>query len=309
MARVAHLYHNQGLKQSEIADTLDLSQTTISRLLKRAIAEKIIRISVSMPPGVFTELEEAVRSCFELKEVIIAEAQSTEDDDIQRVIGLAAAYYIENTLHKDEIIGISSWSASLLAMVNAMHPASQPSNAQVVQILGGIGNSDAEIHASHLTQRLAELVHGRAVFLTAPGVVGSGNARQVLQDDPYVAEAFSLFDKVTLALVGIGALKPSELLARSGNVFTSEEMKPLYELGAVGDICLRFFDCDGSPVITPLDERVIGMRLQQLRNVRRTVAVAGGPRKVQAIRGALTGKFINVLVTDRRTAEDLLKEC
>ena len=59
---------------------------------------------------------------------------------------------------------------------------------------------------------------------------------------------------------------------------------------------------------TPLDERVIGMSLEQLRHAKRTVGIAGGKRKLAAIRGALRGKWINVLITDRATAEGLLME-
>lgn len=305
MARVAHLYYNEGLNQSEIADMLNLSQTTISRLHKRAVDERIIRISVSMPPGVYVELEEKLRHEYGLKDVIIADCQTPYLDDIKRAIGAAAAYYLETTLGKNEIVGISSWSSSLLAMVDAMHPVAQRKNAQVVQILGGIGNSEAEIHAARLSHRLAELVRGRAIFLSAPGIVGSASARQVLLDDPYVAEVISLFDEVTLALVGIGALEPSELLASSGNIFSPDETRLLQEAGAIGDVCLRFFDRDGGPVVTSLNDRVIGMPLEQLKKVPRTIGVAGGPHKVKAIRGALKGNFINVLVTDQTTAQAL----
>ncbi|NDJ75746.1 MAG: sugar-binding transcriptional regulator [Chloroflexi bacterium] len=308
MARVAHLYYNQGLSQSEIAKRLDLSQTTISRLHKRAIAEKIIRITVSMPPGVYVELEEALRQKYNIKDVIIADSQSQRLDDLQRAIGAAAAYYIETTLGKDEVVGISSWSSTLLAMVDAMHPVNSKINAQIVQILGGIGNSEAEKHAARLGHRLAELLHGTAVFLSAPGIVGSADAKRVLLEDPYVAQTVAMFDQVTLALVGIGALEPSELLASSGNTFSSDETQVLRECGAIGDICQRFFDADGQPVDTPLNDRVIGMPLAQLKNIRRTVAVAGGAHKVKAIRGALVGGIVNVLVTDQATAQALIDD-
>ena len=82
----------------------------------------------------------------------------------------------------------------------------------------------------------------------------------------------------------------------------------LQSAGAVGDVCLHFFDGEGKPVETPLDERVIGMSLEQLRHAKRTVGIAGGKRKLAAIRGALRGKWINVLITDRATAEGLLME-
>ncbi len=306
LTKIAHLYYNQGLNQSDIAAQLDLSQATISRLLKRAVSEKIVRISVSMPPGVHSDLEEKLRSAYQLKQAIVVDCEENSDEILQRQIGAAAAFYLENTLMKDEIIGLSSWSATLLAMVDAMHPLPHAMNAQVIQILGGIGRSDAEVNATRLTHRLAELVHGHAVFLNAPGVVGSPDARHVLMSDPFVSTTISLFDQITLALVGIGTVEPSSLLASSGNIFSAEELALLRERGAVGDVLLRFFDPYGVPVLTPLNERVIGMPLQKLKQVRRTIGVAGGQRKIAAIRGALEGQWINILVTDRRTAEQLL---
>ncbi len=107
--------------------------------------------------------------------------------------------------------------------------------------------------------------------------------------------------------MGIGALEPLTLLARSGNVFSPQELEVLRAQGAVGDICLRFFDTAGRPVATPLDARVIGMRLEQLRRVPRVVGDAGGRQKLAAIRGALVGGWINVLITDRFSAAELVE--
>jgi DNA-binding transcriptional regulator LsrR (DeoR family) len=128
----------------------------------------------------------------------------------------------------------------------------------------------------------------------------------ILLQDRYVREAMELFKQVTIALVGIGTVEPSGLLASSGNIFSSEELAMLREAGAVGDICLRFFDASGQPVETPLNERVIGMNLEQLRQVKRAVGIAGGKQKLCAIRGALQGRLINVLITDHLTAQQLL---
>ncbi|MCC6800487.1 MAG: sugar-binding transcriptional regulator, partial [Anaerolineae bacterium] len=157
-----------------------------------------------------------------------------------------------------------------------------------------------------LTGRLAKLVSGTGQFLTAPGIVGSLKARDILLDDPYIAASVALFDRITLALVGIGSVQPSELLASSGNIYSEDELNLLRRGGAVGDVCLRFFDADGCPVLTPLNERVIGIPLEKLQRVERTVGIAGGRRKHAAIRGAVMGRWINVLITDRFTAESLL---
>ena len=306
MTKVAYLYYHQRHKQSVIAEQLDLSQATVSRLLKRAEDAGIVRISVNTPAGVYTQLENELCTRYGLKAAIVVHCDEENDDLIIHHIGSAAAYYVETTISKDEVVGLSSWSSALLAMVNAMHPLAKPTGATVVQILGGLGNPSAEIYASRITERFASLVFGEAVHLPAPGVVRSSEMRNELLSDQFVKSAVTLFDKVSLALVGIGSVEPSKLLASSGNVFAAEELDVLREAGAVGDICLRFFDSDGNPTVTALDSRVISITLEQLRSTKRAVGVAGGPRKTDAIRGALKGGWINVLITDHRTANRLM---
>ena len=76
----------------------------------------------------------------------------------------------------------------------------------------------------------------------------------------------------------------------------------------MGDVLLRFFDAQGAPVDTPLNQRVISMRPEQLRRVDRSIGVAGGERKFDAIWGALRGGWVNVLVTDYLTARRLVEQ-
>lgn len=306
MTKVARLYYEQGLRQVQITERLHIHQSTVSRLLKRAEKEGIVRITLTAPTGLHADLEDALQSTFGLHEAVVVD--SIEDEDqIVRDLGAAAAFHLETTLKPSDVIGISSWSAALLAMVEAMHPNPRAAGAGVVQILGGIGNPGAEKHATQLTRRLATLLSGTATLLPAPGAVGSADARRVMLKDRFVQEAVGLFKSVTVALVGIGAIEPSKLLASSGNIFSPHELRQLSRRGAVGDICLRFFDAHGAAVTTPLNDRVISMDLDTLRRVPRVVGIAGGRRKTAAIRGALAGRWINVLITDRGTAERLLK--
>ena len=305
MTQVARMYYEQELRQPEIMKRLNLSQSTISRLLSRARESGIVRITVNVPSGTHPELEEALQERYRLKQCVVVESVDDEEQII-RELGEAAAFFVETTAGPGDVIGISSWSAALLAMVDAMHHGAR-GGARVLQILGGVGSPGAEVHATQLTRRLAHLLNGEATLLPAPGVVGSRKARDVLLEDRFVAEATRLFDQVTLALVGIGAVEPSRLLAESGNVFSKSELNTLGRHGAVGDICLHFFNEQGNPVATPLHDRVIGMSLEQLRRVGRVVGVAGGKRKNVAIKGALAGGWINILITDRNTAERLLK--
>jgi DNA-binding transcriptional regulator LsrR (DeoR family) len=204
------------------------------------------------------------------------------------------------------VIGISSWSATLLAAVDAMTPITKPIGVQVIQILGGVGLPTAESNAVYIVSRLAMLVQGQSILLPVPAVVSGLDTRQLYLHDPFVCETIDRFDSVTLALLGIGSVEPSDLLASSGNIFSPQELETLRGLGAVGDVCLRFFDAAGAPVKSPLNDRVIGMELKQLRKVKRSVGIAGGQRKVAAIHGAVRGGYINVLITDLSTAQALI---
>ena len=302
VARVARMYFVDQVKQADIAARLHISQAGISRLLQRAREERVVRITVEAPGGTFPELEAALCRDYRLTEAIVADCAEDRDEQILTRIGEAAAHYVETTLQPGEVIGISSWSESLLRLVDNLHPLKRCAAASVVQILGGMGNPAVQAHATTLTGRLARLTNAAPRLLPTQGVAGSAAARRALVGEPFVRETLAQFSSITMALVGVGAVEPSKLLADSGNVFTAHELRELSRLGAVGDICLHFFDATGRAVESSFDARVIGITLAQLRAVRRVVAVAGGRRKWRALQGALRGGLIDVLITDQFTA-------
>ena len=307
MFRVAQLYYDDKLKQADISKRLFVSQATVSRLLRRAEEEGVVRVTIAAPRGTFPQFEAALREMYGLNEVIVAECYEDREEAILSAIGAAAAHYFEATLADGDVIGISSWSTSLLRMVDAIHPARRSHAERVVQILGGIGDPSVQSHATHLTTRLSSLTGAEPQLLPAQGIVSSSAARLVMVSDPYVRAAMDQFRRMTIALVGIGALQPSVMLANSGNAFTDQELQDVKRRGAVGDVGLRFFDSAGRPVHGPLDERVIGVTLEELKQTPRVIGVAGGDRKVEAIRACLKGQLISVLVTDKFTAEKLLQ--
>ena len=273
-------------------------------MLKRARSLNLVRFSIATPPGTFAHLEDELTSRFDLRDAVVVDCPA-EGEAMVRDLGAALAYFLETTLKPGKIIGISSWSRSLFAMVDALHPATYCEGGKVVQILGGVGSVGAEFQAIHIAQRLAGSIAAKPVLLQSPAVVRTPEAQRVLSRDPSVQEAAALFDKLDVALVGIGSMEPSRMLSVSGNVFSREERAELQRLGAVGDICFRFFTADGEPIKSPLMKRVIGIDLAKLRGCKRVVGVAGGGAKVQAILGALRGGLLDVLITDHRTAEAL----
>ncbi len=308
MTRVAQRYYAEGQRQSEIARDLAVSQATVSRMLKRARDEGVVRISILSPRGTYPELEAALRKRFSISEAIVVDCYDDIDGAIMARIGEAAAHLLETTLSDGEVIGISPWSQTILQMIDNVHPLNQRRAKLVIQLGGGRGNPNVEKHATHLVTRLARLTNAEPVMLQTPSLAASREAKLVLMGDTFVREAMEQFDLITLAFLGIGAVEPSDMLAESGNVFSEVELHQLEGRGAVAEISHRFLDADGRSVITPLNERVIGIDLEQLRRIPRVVALAGGKKKTQAIAAALRSGVIDVLVTDRFTAARLIGE-
>ncbi|WP_432545830.1 sugar-binding transcriptional regulator [Kineococcus sp. SYSU DK004] len=305
MAKIARMYHERGMRQAQIAEELRVSQARVSRLLKRAGEVGIVRTIVALPGGVHTDLEEALERRFGLDEAVVVDAAGS-DETMTPALGAAAAVYLENTLGGSEVVGISSWSATLLAAVEAMRPARVRLVQTVVQLVGGIGDPRVQVQANRLMAAFAQDTGADPVFLSAPGLLGSAAARDSLVRDPTLESVMQLWPRLSMVLVGIGSLEPSPLLRESGNALPEAEQELLRRAGAVGDICHRFFDAEGKHVTSDVDDRIIGISADQLRSVPRRIAVAGGARKHAALQAAVAGGWVNVLITDVATAEHLL---
>ncbi|MBI5951165.1 MAG: sugar-binding transcriptional regulator [Chloroflexi bacterium] len=306
LVKVSKFYYEEGLSQDEIIERLDLSRSKVSRLLQQARDEGIVQITVVTPKHLFSDLENKLEKRFGLREALVVETHANDSqENILRELGIAAAGYLERSVGAKSTIGIS-WGLTLHNMVTALHPRRIP-HTKVVQIIGGLGQPEAEVHATDLCRRLAHAVGGQLTLLPAPGIVASQQAREVLLADLYIQRAMEMFKQLDFAFVGIGAPDPESVLMRDGSIISNNELKMLLERGAVGDIALRFFDSKGQAIQSEIDNRVIGITLDQLKHAGRVIGIAGGPGKLPAIMGALNGKLINVLVTDSVTAEKLLQ--
>jgi DNA-binding transcriptional regulator LsrR (DeoR family) len=306
MAKVARLYHDRGLKQEHIGQLLDLSQATVSRLLRRAIKEQVVRITISVPPGSCPDLEDALQNAYGLREAMVVDVPSSDRREVLRELGAAAAYYLENTLSSTDVLGIPAGGDELLSVLDALNAPLPALAARVVQLVGGIGPTSSEAHGARMTQRFAQLLGSEALLLSAPGVVASAESRRLLMKEPFLADALEQIQHVTVALVNVRSADGERTLIGASDAIAPREWDELVAGGAVGDVCMRFFDDDGQPVPSRFDERVIGVTLDQLRSVPRRIAVATGSEKLRAVRGALAARTINVLITDRASAEKLV---
>jgi DNA-binding transcriptional regulator LsrR (DeoR family) len=278
ITKVARMYHERGIRQVDIAQTLHLSQARVSRLLRTVVA---------VAPGVQTEIEEALEDKYGLAEAVVVDVEGS-DQDIIAALGSAGATYLETTLTGGERLGISSWSQTLLAVVDRMRPFRVPGAESVIQLMGGFGNASVQTQGNRLLTEFARLVGATATFVPAPALVGNRTMRENLLNDPAMESVAKEWARLTTVLAGI-------------------DQDRLHAAGAVGDVCQRFFDAAGDLVPSDLDERVVGIDPDTLRKIPRRIGIAGGESKHSAIHAAVLGGWVNVLLTDTGTASALLQ--
>jgi DNA-binding transcriptional regulator LsrR (DeoR family) len=305
LVKIATLYYNENKKQSEIASLMNLSQSFVSRALTRCQKEGLVKITVVQPTNIFVSLEKAIEQHYGIRQAIVVDVgEDPTNAQVKHAIGSAAAHYVETRVRPEDLVGISAWSSTIRCMVDEMHPQNIRA-AGVIQLLGGVG-PNGNVQATILTQQLAAHLGCPAGLLPSQSIEHSVEERSRLVNSPDVAAVVAKFAEVDVAIVGIGELEPSQLLKNSGNYYNEDMLNLLAARGAVGDICLHYYDAAGKPVLSQQEDPVIGMELEQIRACKQVIALAGGPEKRNAIRGALQGNYVDVLITDYPTARSLV---
>jgi DNA-binding transcriptional regulator LsrR (DeoR family) len=303
LVKIARSYYNDGLTQKEIGERLGLSRIKISRLLNEARVAEIVQVRIVSPEDAHVDLERALEARYGLDEALIAAPPAQDPEHVRTALGEIAARCLVRGLRGDETLALT-WGSTLLSAVDALALRDWP-EMRVVQSLGGLGRPDADIYGVDLVHRTARMLGARARILSAPGIVSSREVRDALLADPQISDTLALAARADIALVGIGRPTPSSVVVQS-RILTEEVVAELEALGAVGDIGLRFFDTQGRPIAHEIDERIIGLTLEQIAKIPRVIGVAGGEGKFEVIRAALRGRLIDVLVTDVRNAQRLL---
>jgi len=304
--KIAKAYYDDGLTQQQIGARLGLSRIKVSRLLRTAREEKVVQISLAPPQESNTQMEHRLEEAYGLKEAIVVTCSGNDTATVVRELGPVAAACLTRGLQGDEVVALS-WGKALLSVVNALTPMDLP-GVRVVQLIGGLGELEANTHGAELVRRMAQQLGAKPRLIHAPGIVKDRVVREALVKDPQVADTLELACRAGVALVGIGVFEPGATLLSSGNTLSPAEIQALRARGVVGDIALQFFDAHGAKVDHPISQRIVGTDLERIKAIDRVIGVAGGAEKVKAIAAALRGGLVNVLVTDDRTAEQLLLE-
>lgn len=296
LTEIATRFYLRGDTQIRIAGDMGLDPSTVSRYLKRAREEGIVRVEIRPPRRQNADLGRAVAERYGLSRVVVASAGT---DTTRSTLPAVAADYLGGILRSGMRVGVG-WGATLSAVVQVMEPNAVTA-LTICQLAGGLSESVPGIQGHELVRQLAGLYPGsRVQYLHAPSIVDSAAIRAAIMSDRSVEVALAVAAASDLALVGIGPMDEDATLIRAGDL-SPGAVQRLIRLGAVGSMNSRFYDAAGKPV-TWLDDRTVGIGWDELRAIPLVVAVAGGANKAEAIRAALRTGCVTILVTDEAAA-------
>ena len=212
--------------------------------------------------------------------------------------------YLEQTLQDGATLTVCL-GRSTYETIAAIRPGFR-AHVRVAPAMGSMPFAMHELDSGALARRLAQKLGGEVLDLSAPAVADSPGDADVLRNQRDIRRALDLARSADVALLGVGNLSPAQSGFVKGGFLNSEELAALAAGGAVGDMGGHIFTVDGCLFDKQYDDRIIGVTLDDLKNIATTIAVAAGSAKTEAILGALRTGAVTVLVTDDRTAGNIL---
>jgi len=293
LVRASRLYYELGETQDAIAKQLGVTRSQVSRLLKRARAEGIVEIRIVDRTAVASPASDVLQGRFGLAAAHLAPTIAGPEDLTRRMVGRLAAEVLRGALRAGLIVGVGD-GVSVAATSAALEETASSVDVTVVPLCGGHWATGMEREPY---RRVADALGGQARGLMSPGLVDDAATQRALMGHAGVRAITALWDRLDVALFGIGG--PAWSVARVGE----DVERQLESSDAVGEVLVAPFDLDGTFVCPALRDRVIAFDARRLARVPVGIGVASGDAKVRPILGALRAGIVRVLVTDVATAE------
>ena len=290
MHAAAKIYYIEGLSQLQVAERLQVSTATVSRLLAGARTEGIVRFEV---PDLEenTELEDRLRTALGLKAVRVLESARPA------TIAMKVSELLADTHINDQSVMAVGWGRTIQSVIKAGLPRTP--GVTVVPTTGGMHQTASHFQINEFVRGAAEHMQGNACFLYVPSLV-SAELKAGLVRDRAIMRVLDLWDRVDVGIVGIGNYQHATTMR-------DIELIPDGESKVVGDVTRHYFDEDGNIAQWPDYDNLMAISANQLRRIPVCIGVAVGTDKDRAIIGAARSGMINTLVTDERAAQSIIE--
>lgn len=301
--RAARLYYEGHYSQDQVASKLNTSRSNVSRMLSDAKRLGFVEIKIVSPTHKHEALSAQLSELLKIKDVQVITSES--NDLTLNTVGRAAASALLKHLRDNQTIAIS-WGRGLEAAVVNTHSETL-SGLKVTQLMGSLSSVNTSVSAEEVGRNLAKNLNAQFVPFLSPVVVSNAKTRDSLLEEESISKTLQLARSAHVALVGIGSAgsSSSEMVFAEfkSNKAQRDELVKEY----AGDIAARFYTKDGTPLSAALDARVIGLTLEEIKNIPRVIGVASGAEKVLGVVGAARAGLIDTLIVDLACANSVIK--
>jgi DNA-binding transcriptional regulator LsrR (DeoR family) len=304
--RIARMYYYQDMTTEAIAREMNVSRSTISRLLSFAKQEGLVGIRIVDPNEHPHTLEKKITDKFKIKRVHVVPvpAIAGEGEWLERVAQYTANYL--NTIFGSNMILGIAWGTTLSAVSRHLLPKTTH-DAQIVQ-LNGAGNTQTMgiEYASEIIMRFAQNYQAAAHLFPVPTFFDYAETKKALWEEGSIRRILNLQQHIDLLLYSIGAVNagiPSHVYS-SGYLETKDYLE-LEREGMVGDIATVFFRQDGSFNNIAINNRASGPDLGLFQQ-KYGLCVVSGLAKVKGLYAALRGGLMKELIVDEPTARQMV---
>ncbi|CAM2979770.1 MULTISPECIES: sugar-binding transcriptional regulator [Vibrio] len=304
LTEVSVAYYQDGATQEEISKKFALSRAKVGRLLKQARDEGIVEITVKYHPVFSAKIEQRLIERFGVKRALIALDQPNEEQQRQQVAGLVS-HYLTNTLKNGMVVSVGQ-GRNVSAVAHHVGVIT-PRDCKFVCGIGGIHPRGGMFNADHICRQLAKKYGGSSETLYAPAYAENRDQKLAFMQNATVKQTLDLARKADMALIGIGDMSENSYMVDLGWFTAEEVVQSRLQQGVVGDFAGHdFFNVQGEIANTVMNDRVIGLSIDEFRLVSEVVAIAAENSKPLALLGALRTGAIDVIATSVSNALTVL---
>jgi DNA-binding transcriptional regulator LsrR (DeoR family) len=303
-ARAGWLYYIAGNTQDEIAKKLGVSRQTAQRLVSLAVTERLIKVRFDHPLGRCLELSGRLKDAYGLDNCEVVPADPTSNSETLGIAEAAAAEMERYLVSQHPVIIALGTGKAMRAMSEQISPMECPQH-KIVSLVGNIA-TDGSATVFEVSSRVGDRVGAPHYPMPFPVVAATVHEKKLLVQQKSLRNVMELASQADVTFVGIGTVDETAALLRDGFV-RPDEMRAMVKAGAVGEITGWSFDASGKLIDGLVNDRVLSVPLEGPAR-RKVVGVAMAVGRFKAIKGALTGKLVNGLITNELMAEQLLKK-
>ncbi|APX33318.1 transcriptional regulator [Brachybacterium sp. P6-10-X1] len=303
----ARMYYGEGRTMESIAIDLEVSRSTVSRMLRDAREAGLVQITLRPPDAHrVEELRRRIAHKFGVRTRVVPARRGDGEHERLEAVADAGADVLDEMLEPGMTLGLA-WGTTIASILGSVRARPIP-GLRIVQLNGAINTEGTGLtYISTVLARAATLWDATVHHFPVPAFFDYAATREAMWRERSVQKVLETQRQTTLAVFSVGAFDaevPSHVY--TNNYLTGEDLASLRADGAVGDVCTVFLRADGSFRDIAMNARGSGTDPHRLSRIAHRLLVVSGSRKALPLRAALRAGVATDLVIDEVTAASLL---